>query len=53
LKFNEAMPIWMAKLIRKLNLRSESYSKYCTGLDAWMKNPNDESGCAKTLEAEG
>jgi len=53
LKFNEAMPGWMAVLIRKLNLRSESYSKYCTGLDVWMKNPNDESGSAKALESEG
>ena len=53
LKFDEAMPTWMALLIRKLNLRSESYSKYCTGIDAWLQNPNNEAGAARALEAEG
>ncbi len=53
LKFNEAMPTWMALLIRKLNLRSGSYSKYCTGIDAWLLNPDNEAEAAKALEAEG
>jgi len=53
LKFDEAMPTWMAALIRKLNLSSESYSKYCTGIDVWLQNPNNEAGAAKALEAEG
>lgn len=53
LKFDEAMPGWMANLIRKMNLSSESYSKYCTGIDAWLQNPDDEAGAAKALEAEG
>ncbi len=53
LKFNEAMPTWMAFLIRKLNLSSESYSKYCTGIDAWLQNPDNEAAVAKALEAEG
>jgi len=53
LKFDEAMPIWMASLIRKLNLSSESYSKYCAGIDVWLQNPNNEAGAAKALKAEG
>lgn len=53
LKFDEAMPNWMAGLIRQLNLSSESYSKYCTGIDAWLQNPNNEAGVAKALESEG
>jgi SPX domain protein involved in polyphosphate accumulation len=53
LKFGEAMPGWMANLIRKLNLSSESYSKYCTGIDACLKNPENQAGAAKALETEG
>ncbi len=53
LKFDEAMPAWMAGLIRQLNISSESYSKYCTGIDAWLQNPHNEAGVAKALEFEG
>ncbi len=53
LKFNRAMPRWMANLIRKMGLSSHSYSKYCTGIDACLKNPDDEAGAAKAMEVEG
>jgi len=53
LKFGDTMPEWMAILIRKLNLSSESYSKYCTGIDACLNNPENQAGSAKALEAEG
>ena len=39
LKFDDAMPRWMAHLIRRLNLRSHAYSKYCYGIDAWRRIP--------------
>lgn len=35
LKYDMQMPRWMAQLIRLLDLRSEPYSKYCHGIDAW------------------
>lgn len=39
LKFDERMPRWMAQLMRDLDLRSHSYSKYCHGIDAWRHTP--------------
>ncbi|MCP4546236.1 MAG: polyphosphate polymerase domain-containing protein [bacterium] len=39
MKFDNRMPRWMAQVIRMLNLRSESYSKYCHAIDAWTPHP--------------
>jgi hypothetical protein len=39
LKFDNRMPRWMTQLIRMLDLRSQSYSKYCHGIDAWTPHP--------------
>ena len=35
LKFDDLMPVWMARIIKEFNLVSRSYSKYCHGVDAW------------------
>ncbi len=35
LKFNEIMPSWMHRIVRDFSLRLDSYSKYCSGIDAW------------------
>jgi SPX domain protein involved in polyphosphate accumulation len=35
LKFDGSMPKWMANVIKVLNIKSHSYSKYCHGIDAW------------------
>jgi hypothetical protein len=36
MKFDDRMPAWMARIIQELNLRSQAYSKFCVGIDAWM-----------------
>jgi len=35
MKFDERMPRWMTRVVRLLDLRSESYSKYVHAIDAW------------------
>ena len=40
MKFDERMPRWMTRVVRRLNLRSESYSKYVHGIDAWTPHPH-------------
>ncbi len=40
MKFDERMPRWMTRVVRLLNLRSESYSKYVHGIDAWTPHPH-------------
>ena len=35
LKFNDFMPQWMRTMIRELEIRHESISKYCIGIDAY------------------
>jgi len=39
-KFNGSMPAWFADLIRKYNLRQDSFSKYCSGIEACYGVPN-------------
>ncbi len=39
LKFDQRMPSWMARLVRDFDLRRQSYSKYCHGIDAWQSHP--------------
>jgi len=35
MKFDERMPRWMTRVVRDLDLQSQSYSKYEYGIDAW------------------
>lgn len=38
LKFNGFMPKWMRTLVAELNIRKQSISKYCMGVDACQRN---------------
>lgn len=40
MKFDERMPRWMTRLVRLLDLRAQSYSKYVHGIDAWTPHPH-------------
>jgi len=40
LKFDDRMPRWMTSLVRQLNLRAQSYSKYVHGIDTWTHQPH-------------
>jgi len=40
MKFDQRMPRWMTTLVRRLNLRAQSYSKYVHGIDAWTHGPH-------------
>lgn len=40
MKFDERMPRWMTRLVRMLDLRAHSYSKYEHGIDAWTPHPH-------------
>jgi len=53
LKFDDNMPGWMADLIRTLNISSESYSKYCAGIEAWLNCHPEQASRANTMEAKG
>ncbi len=40
MKFDERMPRWMTRVVRELDLRSQSYSKYEHGIDTWTPHPH-------------
>ena len=37
MKFNDYMPRWFRSVVSKLGLRAQSVSKYCLGIEAWMR----------------
>lgn len=42
LKFDDFMPQWMKNLVREFNLKKQSISKYCLGIDCCNVNGNTE-----------
>lgn len=36
IKFDEWMPVWVRRIVAKFDLRQQSISKYCNGLDEWL-----------------
>jgi SPX domain protein involved in polyphosphate accumulation len=39
LKFDDRMPFWLVRMVRKLGLRAQSISKYCHAIEAWHGLP--------------
>ncbi|MBU1949927.1 MAG: polyphosphate polymerase domain-containing protein, partial [Candidatus Eisenbacteria bacterium] len=38
-KFDDRMPHWMVKMVRRLGVMAESVSKYCLSIEAWRGFP--------------
>ncbi len=38
-KFDDRMPHWMVKMVRRLGVMAESVSKYCLSIEAWKGFP--------------